>query len=194
MKNNLDFSLTAAQRTELEHERVHHAVTEVRVRSQALLQLADGKGATAVAKENDVVRRTIYAWHYRYRQGGVAALRDKPRSGRPRKWTVEYLQALQGTLESDPKTLGYDFSLWTLERLVAHLAKVTNIELTSRSLESLMEREGYRYRRPRYGLHHLQDAAAVAQARANLAELKKQPSDLTTQTENRSFSLWTKQP
>lgn len=194
MKNSLDFSLTVAQQQELEHERVHNAVTEVRVRCQALLRLSEGKGASVVAAENDVVRRTIYGWHWRYREGGIAALQDKPRSGRPRKWTQAYLDTLQVMLATDPKALGYDFTLWTLERLTAHLAKVTDIELTSRSLEDLMQREGYRYRRPKYGVHHLQDADAVTTARANLAELKKAQSDPTTLAENRSFSLWTKQP
>lgn len=194
MQNRLDFSLTSAQQQELEHERVHNAVTEVRVRCQALLRLSEGKGASVVAAENDVVRRTVYGWHWRYREGGLAALQDKPRSGRPRKWTQAYLDTLQVTLVTDPKALGYDFTLWTLERLSAHLAKVTNIELTSRSLEDLLQKDGYRYRRPKYGLQHLQDADAVKRAHTNLAELKKAQSDPTTRQESTSYSLWTKLP
>lgn len=193
MKNSLDFSLTAEERQELERTRVHNEITEVRVRCEAILALGKGERVLVVAQANDVTPHTIYAWHKRYKTGGIAALSHKPRSGRPRKWTPEYLAQLESTLETDPKTLGYDFSLWTLERLAAHLAKVTNIELTSRSLLDLMERENYRYLRPKYGIHHLQDAEAVATARANLEELKKAQSDPTSQMERSTYSLWTKQ-
>ena len=194
MQNIIDFRVTSEQRDELEHALVHDTHTEVRVRCQALLRLADGKRVIEVAAVSDVTPHTVYAWHKRFQGGGIPALANKPRSGRPRKWTQEYLDKLAEVSGTDPKLLGYDFTLWTLERLAAHLAVVTNIELTPRSLNDLMEREGYRYRRPKYGVRHLQDPQAVEQARANLEELKKAPSDPTIPTVNKSFSLWTKQP
>ena len=78
-------------------------------------------------------------------------------------------------------------SKWTIDRLRAHLAKETGIELSESRFRALLKREGFRYRRPKYDLSHLQDPEAKAQADELLEGLKKRSSETIS-----SSSLWTK--
>ena len=92
-------------------------------------------------------------------------------------------------LEQEPKDLGYDFVVWTVDRLRQHLEKETGIALSEPRLRALMKRKGYRYRRPKHDLGHLQDKEAKAQAAELLEVLKKRSSETIS-----SSSLWTRQP
>jgi transposase len=85
--------------------------------------------------------------------------------------------------------LGYDFVIWTIDRLRAHLEKKTGIGLSESRFRALLKRKGFRYRRPKYDLGHLQDKDAKAKAAYLLEELKKRPPETFS-----SSSLWTKRP
>lgn len=132
---------------------------------------------------------TVYGWLNRWRKDGIPGLANKPKSGRPTKTDDAYSQALERVLEQEPKDLGYDFAIWTVDRLRAHLEKETGIALSEPRLRALMKRKGYRYRRPKHDLGHLQDKEAKSQAADVLETLKKRALETIS-----SSSLWTKQP
>ncbi len=132
---------------------------------------------------------TIWTWHRRYRQDGVAGLQDQPRSGRPRKGTQMYCRLLAQALDTEPATYGYSFTVWTAERLRDHLEKETGIRLSIGRFTMLLEREGYVYRRPKQDLTVKQNQTAKQQAAELLDELKRGRNEPML-----SFSLWTKQP
>jgi transposase len=92
-------------------------------------------------------------------------------------------------MAKEPGELGYGFRIWTVDRLRAHLEKQTGIGLSESSFRELLKRKGYRYRRPKQDLGHLQDKKAKAQAGKLLEELKKRFSETIS-----SSSLWTKRP
>ncbi len=52
-------------------------------RAIALLELDRGKTYTEVAQTLHTTIPTVSGWARKYREGGLAALHDKPRSGRP---------------------------------------------------------------------------------------------------------------
>ena len=114
---------------------------------------------------------TVDSWINRWRQGGVEELADKPRSGRPLKADEAYTLLLGEVIEKDPKELGYDFRVWTIDRLRTHLEKETGIDLSESRFRALLIRKGYRYRRPKHDLSYLQDKEAKAKAEG----LKKGP-------------------
>lgn len=161
---------------------------EVRQRCTAIRLLHFGHKPKEVAHMQAVSIPTIYGWYNRWRQDGIEGLATKPRSGRPAKTGEAYLRAVEEALQKDPQALGYDFSLWTIERLRLHLEKETGTVLSDGRLRILLQRHGYRYRRPKYDLGHLQDKDAKAQAAELLDELKKRPSPTISNS-----SLWTKQ-
>ena len=94
---------------------------------------------------------------------------------------------LEEALATEPAELGYEFTVWTLDRLMQHLYEKTGIRLSDRTMSNTLKRLGYVYRRPKRDLSHLQDPEGMARAMAQLDELKKrhQPAPL-------SSSLWTK--
>ena len=52
-------------------------------RARMVLLAADGMPNAQIARTAGVSRPTVIGWRDRYQQGGIAALEDEPRSGRP---------------------------------------------------------------------------------------------------------------
>jgi transposase len=105
----------------------------------------------------------------RFRDGGAAAVADAPRVGRPVKADAAYLQALEVAVETPPPSLGLPFDVWTSERLSAYLAETTGVRIAPGWLRALLARRDFVCGRPKHTLTHLQDPAAVATCRAELA-------------------------
>lgn len=79
------FRLTDAQRQELVQLRDHAAKPYLRERAAALLKIADGMAAAAVARYGLLRPRkpdTIYGWLDRFQTDGVAGLAVQPGRGR----------------------------------------------------------------------------------------------------------------
>jgi transposase len=160
---------------------------EVRQRCTAIRLLHLGHKAKEVAQIQAVSKPTIYGWWKRWCAGGVEGLANKPRSGRPQKADESYIALVEEVVEQEPSDMGYGFTVWTVDRLRAHLAKETGIELSEPAFRALLKRQGYCYRRPKHDLGHLQDPAAKADADELLNKLKKRSSETISHS-----SLWTK--
>jgi transposase len=87
------------------------------LRARIVLASAQGQGTSQVAARLAVSRPTVIAWRERYRAGGIAALADAPRSGRPT--TVDQAEILARTLEPPPAALG--ITHWSSRLLAAEL-------------------------------------------------------------------------
>ena len=74
------------------------------LRARIVLAAAEGGGTSAIARRLGVSRPTVIAWRERYRSGGINALSDAPRSGRPK--TVDDAEIVARTLEPPPDRLG----------------------------------------------------------------------------------------
>jgi transposase len=77
--------LTADQRAELTRLRATAPKPQVRERAAALLKVADGQSAAAVARVGLLRPRkpaTVWRWIRRYRAEGIAGLTDRPGRGR----------------------------------------------------------------------------------------------------------------
>lgn len=73
-------------------------------RARMVLLAADGLPHTEIAERCGTSVPTVRHWRARYQAGGIRALRDLPRSGRPR--TVDEAVIVVRTLESPPERLG----------------------------------------------------------------------------------------
>jgi transposase len=56
-------------------------------RARIVLMAAEGVPLDRIARELGVQRNVVRTWVDRYRGGGLAALQDRPRSGRPRTFS-----------------------------------------------------------------------------------------------------------
>jgi hypothetical protein len=87
-KTTIVIELTPEERSELERRarslaEPHRTV----VRAKLVLMLADGKGFTAAADAVGLQRRIVYKWAGRFLRKRVDGLEDKPRSGRPPRFS-----------------------------------------------------------------------------------------------------------
>jgi putative transposase len=184
-----DYHLTEQELADIETAMRRDKRPEVRQRCTIIRLLHLGYKPEEIATMQTISKPTVYGWYDRWRSEGIEGLANRPKSGRPLKADDAYTVALQEAIDKEPSEAGYDFAIWTIERLRAHLEKETGINLSESRLRALMKRKGYRYRRPKYDLGHLQDKDAKAKAVEVLEELKKRSSETIS-----SSSLWTKQP
>lgn len=190
MSKRLNFTLNEEQRGEVEQAINSSPYPEVRQRALAIRLLHLGQSPEQVAQAVMVTSNTIYAWHKRWREQGLAGLRDGQRSGRPLKADPAYVKELERVLDLDPHTLELPLTLWTLNRLRLYLAEKTGILLSYTRFRALMSRESYRWKAPKHDLSHLQDRPAQETA-AQVMEWLKKTSPLTPLPIPNS-SLWTK--
>jgi transposase len=187
MPKRINYQLTAEDLKLVEGAMQSAADGQVRQRATAIRMLHLGKTPAEVSDLLNVSLASVYNWHAGWRASGLAGLTDAARSGRPKVATDAYVRALREVIECDPTTLGYAFTVWTIGRLLAHLAQVTGITMSDESFRTVLAEQGYVYRRPKHDLKPLQDPQARATAQTLLDELKKRPQPVRS-----SYSLWTK--
>lgn len=183
-----NFQLSDEELKAIEQAMHHDKRPEVRQKAQAIHLLHLGEKTAHVANMMAVSRTALYKWHDAWLANGIDGLARKKGSGRRRKATPEYEQLLEETLVINPSDLGYDFTIWTVDRLREHLSEKTGILLSDRTLYTTLKRLGYAYRRPKHDLTYLHDPEVMERAEAHLNALKKKPLK-----EPLSSSLWTKQ-
>jgi transposase len=140
-----------------------------RERLEMIKAAALGQDLGAIEAWSGRTERTVRRWLGQYRRHGLEALADAPRSGRPVRATPAVLQALEAAVETPPAALGLAFDVWTSARLAAYLKQQTGVRLSAAWVRALLNRRDWVCGRPKHTLKHLQNAAAVAASRAELA-------------------------
>ncbi len=190
MPKTIDFELSETELSTIEHIIKTSKHSRLVKRATGIRMLHLGHDPYEVGHVLSVSAPTIYSWFHRWKMEGVKGLEHRPKSGRPAVADQAYLRVVEDTLEQDPAELGYDFSLWTVQRLNQHVSLVTGKHICDERLRLILLAHGWVYRRPKEDLGALQDQDARRWAEEFLAELKKAPSTSRLS----SFSLWTKQP
>lgn len=163
---------------------------EVALRCAAIRQLHLGEKLSDVARHFVVSDGTVYRWWNLYCAGGIDALSNRPKSGRPPKTDAAYWHRLEELIAEDPREHNYVFVVWTTRRLRDHMEVETGISVSAAWLRERMKKLGYVFRRPKKDLRHLQDPQQREAADEWLKEAKKKP----VPQQISSFSLWTKAP
>jgi len=132
MSRHVNFHLNEDQLAEIEQAINQSVHPEVRQRAIAIQLLHLGQKPEAVAQGVMVSANMVWTWHRRYRQGGLSALQDRPRSGRPSKADEDYVARLDQLLDTDPRTLGLP---WT----IAHFAEL--LTLSGLAVQAQLSRE-----------------------------------------------------
>jgi transposase len=173
MGSSLRFHLTAADLEAVREAMNHDPRPEVRQRATAIHLLRLNHKPVEVAEMIAVTPATIYNWWQRWKSNGIEGLANRAKSGRSPKADTDYIALLEKTLDISPLELGFDFPIWTINRLRHYLDGQTNILLSYSRFRALLTRLGYVYRQPKHDLTHLQDKEAREAARELLTWLKK---------------------
>ena len=90
MKTSITIKLTPQESRELRlvvrRQKAPHR--EV-VRAQLILMLASGESFTATSRKVGLTRRNTHKWAKRFVANRIAGLKDKPRSGRPARFSPD---------------------------------------------------------------------------------------------------------
>jgi transposase len=147
----MSVTLTPAQRAELETA----AATESRVRRwkryRAILLRGEGLTVPAVANALGCSQASVYVWTARWRQTGVAGLREGEHGGGQVKLDRGGEELLTGLLGSDPQQHGLRATGWTVPLLRTELAAV-GYRVAPKTVRRALHRLGYRWKRPQYVL------------------------------------------
>jgi transposase len=118
-----------------------------------MVLLADrGYTIAQIAAIFECSEATARQWLGRFESGGVAALRDLPRSGRPRKADAAAREQIRRTVEQPPSGAGYAFGGWSVVTLCGHLAERLGLALSRATVRRVLVGLGYRWRRPKHVL------------------------------------------
>ena len=189
MPKTIDYELSDTELSQIEYIIKTSKSSRIVKRATGIRMLHLGHSAYDVGRALSVSAPTVYSWFHRWKAEGLQGLENRPKSGRPAVADAAYLQVVEETLEQDPGEFGYDFTLWTIQRLNQHVSQVTGKRIGDERLRLILEARGWVYRRPKEDLGALQDKQARQWAEEFLEELKKAPS----KSRPSSYSLWTKQ-
>lgn len=105
---------------------------------------ADGIGPPEVARRLEVSRKSAYAWHARWRDGGTRALASKGASGSRCRLDAGWLARLEEALEAGPAAHGWrEDQRWTLARVAELVRRLFDAEYTARGISYLLHRLGW---------------------------------------------------
>jgi transposase len=149
--------------------RGRHLAPRQRERLEMVKGVALGQDLPTIARWSGRSELTVRHWLARFAAGGVEALRDAPRAGRPAQADAAYRRAAEAALGTPPRALGLPFDVWTSDRLSTYLAATTGVRIAPGWLRALLGRWDYVCGRPKHTLKHLQDPAAVAACEEELA-------------------------
>lgn len=92
-------------------------------------------------------------WVQRFNEEGLSGLDDRPRSGRRPTHPPEVRSALIGLALQKPRSLGYPFELWTLERLQKAFEERHGVHLSDSTIWTWMDEEGFKWKRQQSWFH-----------------------------------------
>ena len=167
--------LSESETQEIEHIFRHGPNSRVRRRAQTLRLSIMGYTVAEIARIIGCNRQSIRNWFNAFEDGGPMALLDKPKSGRPPIATIGYRKDLVEAIKTNPHDLGYPFTVWTITRIRAHMARKTHNLLSESRVRQIMKEEGLVFKKPKHTLKGKRDKDAFAAVRDLLEAAKKSP-------------------
>lgn len=128
--------ITGAERAELESAaRSNNAFAKERAKT--ILLSNKGKHVKEICSENGKEKRSVLAAIHAFNSKGVACLEQVKRSGRKPVFSPEQRAKIIQTVNTDPRSIGLNFTSWSLHKLRDYSVK--NGFVTSISIEQLRQ-------------------------------------------------------
>ena len=143
--------LTEEQLAELEE--LYKKTKEPRYRTRAqivLLSTEQGYKAEEIAQIVRESHITVLRWLKRYLAEGIEGLMDAPRPGRSTVVTEAYRERLKEVVRRRPRSLGLEYSMWTLRRLADYLAEETGLRVSFETVRRELAKEDIVFSRPQH--------------------------------------------
>jgi len=112
-----------------------------RVRAVIVLAAAAGRANAAIAAELGICTDTVRKWRRRFAEGGLAGLKDAPRSGRPPAFTAADRAEAVALACALPAESGVPLSRWSGPDLARELAARRRIAASASTLRRWLARD-----------------------------------------------------
>lgn len=125
-------------------------------RAKVIVAMLDEPGLTACEAGLQAGYKSLGMgpmWVKRFNEEGMAGLEDRPRSGRRPTHPPEVRSALISLALQKPRSLGYPFELWTLERLQKAFEEREGVHLSDSTIWTWMAEEGFEWKRQESWFH-----------------------------------------
>jgi transposase len=165
--------LTKKERQQIENLYRKGPNNRVRKRAQAIRLSAMGYAVQQILEILGCNQQSIHNWFNSFEQHGLKGLYDKPRNGRPVIADVDYRARLVQVTKTNPRDMGYPFTVWTITRIRAHMAREKRILLSKSRVRQIMKEENLVFKRPKHTLAHKRNRDGFAEVRDLLEKAKK---------------------
>ena len=137
-----------AERADVE-KLAHSRKAEARLveRAAVVWRCLQGQPTGAIAAELKLDRRTVRQWLRRFDAGGLDALDDATRSGRPATYSPEERAEVVAAALHRPQELKLPFGGWSLDRLTTYLHEHKQIALQRSRVGEILLQAGLRWRK-----------------------------------------------
>jgi transposase len=143
--------LNEEQLAELEELYQKTKTPRLRTRAQIVLLSAEqdlkAEEIARIVRESHV---TVLRWLKRYLAEGIEGLMDAPRPGRSTIVTEAYRKQLLDVVRRRPRSLGLEYSMWTLRRLTDYLAEETGLRVSFETVRRELAKEDIVFSRPQH--------------------------------------------
>jgi transposase len=136
-----------------ELEELYQKTDKPRYRTRAQMVLLSSEKCLKAEEIAQIVREsdiTVLRWLKRYLAEGIEGLKDAPRPGCSVMVTEEYRKRLLEVVRRRPRSLGLEYSMWSLQRLADYLAEETGIRVSSETVRRELAKEGIVFSRPQH--------------------------------------------
>jgi transposase len=116
-------------------------------RAAMVWRCLQGQPIGAIAADLKLDGRTVHHWLSRFEAGGLAALEDAPRLGRPATYSPEERAEVVAAALRRPRELNLPFGCWSLDRLTAYLHEHKQLAIKRSRVGELLLEEGLRWRK-----------------------------------------------
>jgi transposase len=111
-------------------------------RVQAVRNVVQGQRLQTVSDALQFTYSALRKWVHRFANQGTAGLVDRPRPGRPPKFTCELEKHLNRLVDQDPLEHGSVYSQWSCRELATVLASQTGVQLGRESVRWALKKNG----------------------------------------------------
>jgi transposase len=144
-------------------------------RQRAAQLFARGQRQADIVRELRVSRETASRWYDAWRAHGAAGLRGAGRAGRKPRLDAAALQRLEAALLRGPTAWGFPTHLWTLQRIVTVIWKVSHVRYSVPQAWRLLRQLGWSRQRPARQAKERDPEAVARWIRTTWPRVKKTP-------------------
>ena len=149
-------------------------------RNATIMLMSDaGRTKGSIAEELGCGTATVERIRRLYKTMGLLGMTPIKPPGRPSKLSMALREPVLEAIQTDPRTLGYGFSTWSVARLTEHLHTRCRLRASPSTVSRVLAHEQFSLQRPTHTLKGKRDEKAHAKAKKELTRMKKKRSART---------------